>query len=407
MRRRLLAALLALLPVGAVAGCGTAAFESRLAVTVDGGGDVLGSDVVRVSVFDTDGGSTRDWAERSLGTASPGVPYTATVTTVETRMVGSGGPASRVKAGLYLPDYRELGWYSLDLQPVEGTTSTVPAPFVAWDGYGPQAAGVPALPMEVTATARGDVWELAVSVTLSGARPDETPAAPSPSASSSSTASSEASTKATASPGAGERDRLTQELIRAAGRGDDDAVDRLLLKGAEINGTDDRGRTPVIAAAYANEVETARLLVQRGADVNLKDETVQSAYLISTSEVGPDDALLVVMLNGGARMGSLDSFDGTGLIRAAERGYPDIVRRLLVAGTEVDHVNNLGWTALHEAIILGECTKAYAETVQLLVDGGADVNKPSARDGVRPLAHARAAGCAEVERILVKAGARP
>jgi ankyrin repeat protein len=48
-----------------------------------------------------------------------------------------------------------------------------------------------------------------------------------------------------------------------------------------------------------------------------------------------------------------DRYDGTGLIRAAERGHARIVRRLLRAGIAVDHVNRLGWTALLEAIVLG------------------------------------------------------
>ena len=55
-------------------------------------------------------------------------------------------------------------------------------------------------------------------------------------------------------------------------------------------------------------------------------------------------------------MDSKDTFNGTGLIRAAERGHADIVGRLIQADVEVDHVNNLGWTALHEAIILGDGT---------------------------------------------------
>jgi ankyrin repeat protein len=84
--------------------------------------------------------------------------------------------------------------------------------------------------------------------------------------------------------------------------------------------------------------------------VNAKDETVQSAYLIATSEVGDDPRLLDLTLANGADVGSLDSYDGTGLIRAADRGYTEIVARLLETDIDVDHVNRLGWTALLEAI---------------------------------------------------------
>ena len=47
-----------------------------------------------------------------------------------------------------------------------------------------------------------------------------------------------------------------------------------------------------MAAAYGNHVKIAELLLKAGADPNAKDETVQSAYLIATSEVGDDPRLL-------------------------------------------------------------------------------------------------------------------
>ena len=64
--------------------------------------------------------------------------------------------------------------------------------------------------------------------------------------------------------------------------------------------------------------------------------------------------MLELTLANGGNVRSLDSFNGTGLIRAADRGHADIVGRLLQTKIRVDHVNNLGWTALHEAIILGD-----------------------------------------------------
>lgn len=137
--------------------------------------------------------------------------------------------------------------------------------------------------------------------------------------------------------------------------------------------------------------------------MNHKDGTEQSAYLIATSEVGDDPRLLELALDSGARVNAKDSFNGTGLIRAAERGYPAIVARLLAAGVEVDHVNELGWTALHEAIILGRGGPEHTEVVRLLVGAGADVMLPSQRDGVRPKEHAERRGFTEIARILRKA----
>jgi ankyrin repeat protein len=161
----------------------------------------------------------------------------------------------------------------------------------------------------------------------------------------------------------------------------------------------------LIAAAYANDVDEAERLIASGADVNAKDETVQSAYLIATSEVGDDPALLELTLANGADVGSTDSYNGTGLIRAADRGYTKIVARLLETEIDVDHVNRLGWTALLEAIILDGGDAAHTEVVRQLVEAGADVNLADG-DGVTPLAHADQQEFDEMATILRNAGAR-
>jgi ankyrin repeat protein len=121
--------------------------------------------------------------------------------------------------------------------------------------------------------------------------------------------------------------------------------------------------------------------------------------------VGDDPRLLELTLASGARVNDKDSYNGTGLIRAAERGFPRIVRRLLEAGIDRDHVNRLGWTALHEAIVLGDGGPDHVATVRALVRGGVDVNVPDG-DGVPALAHAEERGFAPIARILRAAGAR-
>jgi ankyrin repeat protein len=198
---------------------------------------------------------------------------------------------------------------------------------------------------------------------------------------------------------------LGRELIVAAGSGDAARVRELLERGADVTVRDGGGATALVSAAYGNHVDVARLLVEAGADVNAKDSTEQSAYLIATSEVGDDTRLLDLVLEHGADVASLDSFRGTGLIRAADRGFVDVVTRLLETDVDVDHVNNLGWTALLEAIILGGGDDHHTEVVRLLLDAGADPNLADG-DGVTPLAHARQRGYAGMARLLVEAGAR-
>ena len=151
-------------------------------------------------------------------------------------------------------------------------------------------------------------------------------------------------------------------------------------------------------AAWANDVERARRLISAGADVNAKDQTDQSAYLITTSEGHLE--LLNLTLDAGGDVGSLDSYNGTGLIRAADRGHAAICGRLVQAGVSVDHVNRLGWTALHEAIILGDGSDRYVDTVRVLVAADADLRLPSRPDGVLPLAHAEERGHHRIAALM-------
>ena len=154
----------------------------------------------------------------------------------------------------------------------------------------------------------------------------------------------------------------------------------------------------LIDAAWENNVAEASRLIESGADVNYEDETQQSAFLIAASEGYLE--LLELTLSNGADVHALDSFNGTALIRAAERGHADVVRRLLETDVDVNHVNNLGWTALNEAIIFGDGSPRYVETVQLLVDGGADVRSPSQGDGLTPLQQATSLGFEEIAAVL-------
>lgn len=196
---------------------------------------------------------------------------------------------------------------------------------------------------------------------------------------------------------------LDRALIDAADRGDAAAALSLLGRGASLTATDETGRTALIAAAYGDHLEVGKLLIDAGADVNTQDETQQSAYLIPTADGYVE--FLRLTLESGADVHARDSYNGTGLIRAADRGHVEIIRIVLETEIEIDHVNRLGWTALLEAIILGDGGERHTEVVRLLVNAGADVNLADA-DGVTPLAHARRQAYGEIAAILEAAGAR-
>ena len=100
--------------------------------------------------------------------------------------------------------------------------------------------------------------------------------------------------------------------------------------------------------------------------------------------------LKLALASGGNARAITSPYKGTALIAAAHLGHAKVVEALIAAKAPLDHVNNLGWTALIEAIVLGDGGPRHQATVEALVKGGADLDLADGQ-GVRPLAARRAA----------------
>ena len=189
-----------------------------------------------------------------------------------------------------------------------------------------------------------------------------------------------------------------QGLVDAAGRGDVEAVRSLLDDGADVDERRGDGRTAVTAAALGDHVEVARVLIAAGADVDLQDSDRNNPLLV-TGETG-SVAMLREVLRGDPDLGATNRYGGVALIPASDRGHVEYVRAILSeTEIDVDHVNRLGWTALLEAVILGDGGPDHVEIVRLLLDAGAD-RSIADRDGVTALEHARERGYDEMVALL-------
>ena len=58
--------------------------------------------------------------------------------------------------------------------------------------------------------------------------------------------------------------------------------------------------------------------------------------------------------------------DVAALIAAAHLGHAEVVKILIAAKAPLNHVNNLGWTALIESIVLGNGGSRHTETLRAL-----------------------------------------
>ena len=193
-------------------------------------------------------------------------------------------------------------------------------------------------------------------------------------------------------------------LHDAAARGNVAEIEQLVAEGEKPNVQDSRSRTPLHVAAFMKRHDAARALLRLGANPNALE--YERYDIVTIAAVANDLDMLKLALEGGASARNITSrYDGTALIAAAHRGNVDAVRILIDAKAPLNHVNNLGWTALMEAIVLGNGGRNHTDIVRLLVDAGADVNIAD-RQGMTPLQHARRRGYVEMARILEAAGAR-
>ncbi|HEV7379244.1 MAG TPA: ankyrin repeat domain-containing protein [Dyadobacter sp.] len=176
------------------------------------------------------------------------------------------------------------------------------------------------------------------------------------------------------------------------------AVEKSLKTGADVNATDGEGRTLLLIATRNGQTDMAKLLVSSGADVNLQDAIKDSPFLYAGA-TGQTE-LLRLFLKNGARFDIFNRYNGTALIPACERGHIETVKLLAnIPNFPINHVNRLGWTALMEAVVLGNGSKKYQEIIAILKTAGADLTIPD-KDGKSALQHAKSSGYTEIVKIL-------
>ena len=193
-------------------------------------------------------------------------------------------------------------------------------------------------------------------------------------------------------------------LHAAAHKGDLAALNSLLAAepdGAVLDARDGHGRTALHAAVFAQQREVLRRLVKAGAKLELLENERYDAVTIAA--VANDEETLRTLLALGASAKLITSrYDGTALIAAAHLGHDGVVRQLIKAGAPLDHVNNLHWTAVIEAVVLGDGGARHQATLKALLDAGASTQLAD-RSGRTPLELARGRGYREMVTLLESA----
>jgi ankyrin repeat protein len=196
-----------------------------------------------------------------------------------------------------------------------------------------------------------------------------------------------------------------QALLTAASRDNAAGVRAALDRGADIDARDNHGQTALLFAVQRGDVALALELIERGADINAQALNHDTPWLLAGA-LGRTEILAAMLATGKVEYSKRNRYGGNALIPACERGHVETVRLLLERSEiDVNHINNLGWTGLLEAVILSDGGPRHIEIVRLLLAAGADPNIAD-KDGVTPLQHARDRRYDAIAALIKDAGGR-
>lgn len=165
-----------------------------------------------------------------------------------------------------------------------------------------------------------------------------------------------------------------------------DCARLLMASGAKAEVRDSRyGDTPLHIAAGLGDEYMVKLLLQKGANKDIRNFAGRTAYDVAAE-------------NGHTRL--FDSLRlGDSLCIAARKGEVRTIVRLLETGAAINGRDQHGWTALHRS-----CFKGKIDAVRTLLEKGVDVDAKD-EDGYTALHCAAESGHADVIEMLVKKGA--
>lgn len=194
-------------------------------------------------------------------------------------------------------------------------------------------------------------------------------------------------------------------LMHAVLRGDIGCVNMLLTKDADTDAMDEFGMTVLMLAAFMGNEETARLLLDNGADVNKGGKFFGA---LEYAVIGGHPDMVKLLLKAGADVNKSTFGESVLLFAAAAGGDIETIRYLLESGASVNAKTEAGMTLLECAILFG----GDVDTAKYLLDEGAKVvsaqgerDRAGVSGGFPVLYCASIRGDASLAKLLLDAGA--
>jgi len=165
------------------------------------------------------------------------------------------------------------------------------------------------------------------------------------------------------------KDKGITALQIAAERGNEEAVNYLLEKGADKNRASHTGRTALICAAANDRLGTVRILVEHGVDVEATDEKGDTALMHATNN-GHLDVVTYLVEEAGAQLSIQNNKKATLAIYAASNEHQEVLKYLLNQGTDAEGQDCEGWNPL---LIATQCD--HLEMMKILIEHGVNLDQ--------------------------------
>lgn len=153
-----------------------------------------------------------------------------------------------------------------------------------------------------------------------------------------------------------------RELLAAAARNDFAAVEKLLKEGANANAKDEGNMQPLVFAVNFGSIEIVRLLLESGADPDIK---IEGATVLATAAMNGYARIAALLLEAGARVDERYGNESTPLMNAVFMNHASTVETILKHDPNLSLENSDGMTALSIAQAQG-----YTQLVELLLKYG-------------------------------------
>jgi ankyrin repeat protein len=181
-----------------------------------------------------------------------------------------------------------------------------------------------------------------------------------------------------------------------------EVVDLLLEHGANPNKLDFFGRNCLLLASVLKNERILAKFLDCGADINMKANVSNVTPLALACLLGEVDTCKLLLERGANPCGHSPSETGTSpLLAAVYSQNLELVKLLINHNAHVDTVSSSLFTPLHMA-----CLLRNFGIVQILVDHRASVNC-KAEDGETPLMCAVTSGAVDIVELLLRRGANP